>query len=100
MNLFRFSALSVLLLSVSACFKERRSDKAGEKMQQFVMDISSYARGIDPSFIIIPLNGPELFFNGTYSLDSERLDMFEELVKNCLSSSPTALTQEEVRRLQ
>ena len=62
MKLFRFTALALLLLSVLSCFKERRSDKAGEKMQQFVMDISSYARSIDPGFIIVPQNGPELAF--------------------------------------
>jgi cysteinyl-tRNA synthetase len=32
-------------------------------MQNFVKDISAYARGITPDFIIIPQNGPELAFN-------------------------------------
>lgn len=75
-------------------------------MQQFVMDISSYARSIDPGFIIVPQNGPELaftylspedgihegymgsisgfgieelFYNGSYTLDPEKLDMLDEL---------------------
>ncbi len=99
--------LLVVLLSTTGCYKERRSDKAGEKMQQFVQNISSYARNIDSDFIVIPQNGPELafnnlapgdglygeylkaisgfgieelFYNGAYSLEQERLDMLKELV--------------------
>lgn len=95
--------LSATLLS---CSKEKRSDKAAEKMQDFVINISNYAREIDPDFIIIPQNGielafnniepndglnskymmaingfgvEELFYNGTYSLDNERLSMLQQL---------------------
>ena len=35
------------------------------RMQEFVKDISSYARGIKSDFIIIPQNGIELAFNDT-----------------------------------
>lgn len=90
-----------------SCSKEKRSDKAGEKMQEFVISISNYARGLDSDFIVIPQNGTELafnyldpddglnssytlaidgfgieelFYNGTYSSDNERLSMLQELV--------------------
>lgn len=50
-------------LVFASCSKERRSNKAGEKMQQFVQDISAYAKGIKSNFFIIPQNGSELAFN-------------------------------------
>jgi cysteinyl-tRNA synthetase len=95
-----------LALIVSSCFKEKRSDAAAEKMQDFVVNISEYARGIDPDFIIIPQNGvelaynnlepsegfnpsymnaidglgvEELFYNGNYAEDRERLPLLQEL---------------------
>lgn len=103
--------LSILisLLLLFSCSKEKSSDKAGEKMQDFVIGISNYARGFDSDFIVIPQNGPELafnyldpndglnasynsaidgfgieelFYNGTYSPDNERLSMLQELVKS------------------
>lgn len=75
-------------------------------MQDFVIDISNYARGYDSDFIIIPQNAielafnnidpndglnsaymsaingigvEELFYNGNYSLDNERLSMLQQL---------------------
>lgn len=75
-------------------------------MQDFVINISNYAREYDPDFIIIPQNGielafnnadqndglnapylssingigvEELFYNGDYSLDNERLSMLQQL---------------------
>lgn len=48
---------------LTSCFRERRSNKAGKKMQQFVENISEYARAKDSDFLIIPQNGPELSFN-------------------------------------
>lgn len=95
--------ISLLLLG---CFKERRSDKAAVKMQEFVINISTYARTLDPDFIIIPQNGSELaymyaypeeefndlymnsidgfgveelFYNESYSVDNERLLMLRQL---------------------
>ena len=56
--LFFFSMLTVAFLPM----KESKTTKAGIKMQDFVIDISKYARSIDSSFIIIPQNGPELAF--------------------------------------
>lgn len=98
--------ISILTTTLFSCSKEKRSDKAAEKMQDFVINISNYARGYDSDFIIIPQNGielafnnidqndgqnstymsgingfgvEELFYNGTYSLDNERLSMLQQL---------------------
>ena len=46
-----------------SCRKEKRSDKAAEKMRRFVEDIANYARDYNSDFIIIPQNGVELAFN-------------------------------------
>jgi cysteinyl-tRNA synthetase len=98
--------LAALCLLLISCSKEKRSDKASEKMQDFVISISDYARGFDSDFIIIPQNGielafnnldqndglnasymnaidgfgvEELFYDGTYTPDQERLSLLEEL---------------------
>jgi len=76
-------------------------------MQEFVINLSNYAKEFDADFIVIPQNGPELafnyldpsdgengaymvaidglgieelFYNGTYSPDNERLSMLQKLV--------------------
>jgi len=76
-------------------------------MQEFVINLSNYAREFDSDFIVIPQNGPELafnyldpndgengsymvaidgfgieelFYNGTYSPDNEQLSMLQTLV--------------------
>ena len=56
--------LSSLLLVLVAFtnIKESKTMKAAVKMQDFVIDISKYARSIDSNFVIIPQNGPELAF--------------------------------------
>jgi len=96
----------IVSLFFSGCFKGKRSDKAAEKMQEFVINISEYARTYDADFIIIPQNGielafqhldpneglhseymsaidgfgvEELFYNGSYSTDPERLQMLQQL---------------------
>jgi len=56
------------LLLLPACSKERRSNRAGHKMQDFIVAISDYAKSKDPDFAIIPQNGAELLFT---NLDSE-----------------------------
>jgi cysteinyl-tRNA synthetase, unknown class len=95
-----------VLLSVS-CRKEKKTVEAAAEMQRFVMEISAYAKGIDPDFSIIPQNGEalcyleanpdldfataylnaidgigveEIFYNGNFSEDTYRLDMLRELV--------------------
>ncbi|MFH0865889.1 MAG: endo alpha-1,4 polygalactosaminidase [Bacteroidota bacterium] len=56
--------LLIFIVTVFAgCSKEKRSDKASVKMQEFVISISNYAKGIVPGFIIIPQNGIELAFS-------------------------------------
>lgn len=102
-----FPALLLLFwISLSGCFKERRSDRAALRMQELVVNISSFARMQDPDFIVIPQNGvelgfqgidpqdgfhdeylaaidgfgvEELFYNGEYAPDQERLNMLEKL---------------------
>lgn len=59
---FPFVLLLLVLIS-AGCSKEKRSNEAALKMQEFVIDISQYARGIDPDFIVIPQNGIELAYN-------------------------------------
>jgi len=59
----RYSLLfSIILLLFSSCFKQKRSDKASEKMREFVINISTYAKKYNPNFLIIPQNGLELVF--------------------------------------
>lgn len=54
-----------------SCSKEKRSNRAGHKMQDFIVEISDYAKQRDPDFAVIPQNGIELLFNN--------LDESEEL---------------------
>ena len=57
-------SLKILLIItlLFSCSKEKRSNNAGKKMQDFVVAISSYAKGINSNFAIIPQNGEELMF--------------------------------------
>ncbi|MBM3404238.1 MAG: hypothetical protein FJY10_05050 [Bacteroidetes bacterium] len=107
-SLWRFSILFIFLFFYASCSKEKRADIAAEKMCDFVSSISSYARQFDPDFIIIPQNGcelafnsqdpadgmngsyldaisafgiEELFYDGSLSVDQERLSMLCELRK-------------------
>lgn len=57
-----------------SCSKEKMSDRAGERMQDFVIEISQYARGIKPGFVIIPQNGELLAFTGLDSANGLRAD--------------------------
>lgn len=54
--------LMVLSVSLMGC-KKHREKKAGEKMQEFVIEIGAYARAANSNFILIPQNGIEVFFN-------------------------------------
>lgn len=60
MNKLIFISFTVLFLV--SC-KERKTRKAGERMQDFIVEISDYARSYDTDFILIPQNGCELLFN-------------------------------------
>ncbi len=55
--------ITLIALTSFSCSKEKRSNNAGKKMQEFVINISKYARSFDADFIIIPQNGPELVYN-------------------------------------
>jgi cysteinyl-tRNA synthetase, unknown class len=59
----------LILLALSGCHKEKTAPAPNDlfqevnyrnEMRQFVIGISTYARGIDQNFIIIPQNGQEL----------------------------------------
>ncbi len=68
------SLISLLLVDEFSSQKESKTAKAAEKMQEFVIGISKYARSIDSNFVIIPQNGPELAFdklntNGNFRSD-------------------------------
>lgn len=93
------------ILFLISC-KEKKTVKAGVKMQDFIIAISEYARAQDPDFILIPQNGEEilfedidpekgvntrliqaidgygveeLFYNGDYAPDDYRLGMLRKV---------------------
>jgi cysteinyl-tRNA synthetase len=111
--------LILSLFALISCSKQKLSDRAGLKMQEFVENISSYAKSLKSGFIIIPQNGPELafkeldydngfdnsyinaidgigieelFYNGTYSPDEYRI----KLVKK-IASRKTILVSEYIK---
>jgi cysteinyl-tRNA synthetase, unknown class len=61
MNKLIIILLAFILIS---CSKEKKTDEAASKMQEFVINISTYSRSFDPDFIIIPQNGIDLAFQG------------------------------------
>lgn len=50
----------VFSLLFSNCSKEKKAERKAPKMKEFVIEISKYAKGINPNFAIIPQNGVEL----------------------------------------
>lgn len=95
-----------LALLFIACRKEEKTVQAAAEMQQFVIDLSGYAKNLDSTFIIVPQNGEalaylqanpdlslntnylnaidgfgveEIFYNGKKAIDTYRLDMLREL---------------------
>jgi cysteinyl-tRNA synthetase len=94
------------LFLITACQKEKKSTEAAVKMQDFVIELSDYAKSIDSDFLIIPQNGEalcyqnanpesefradylgaidgigveEIFYNGELSIDTYRLSMLQQL---------------------
>ena len=56
---------ALVAIALAGCNKDEKTDRDAARMQQFVIQISDYARGVKPGFIVIPQNGPELAFNAT-----------------------------------
>ena len=54
---------------MASCSKEPQEDIAVQRVQQFVENISNYAKSQKPGFLIIPQNGVELAFNNTDTSD-------------------------------
>lgn len=70
-SIIPFLTISILL---GACGKEKRSTNAGIKMQEFIIELSNYSRGLKSDFILIPQNGEELLFkniDGEEALDDD-----------------------------
>ncbi len=63
-----FPIIFLTLILITSCSKEKKSNKAGLKMQDFVINISKYMRSFNSNFIVIPQNGAELAFT---NLDQE-----------------------------
>ncbi|MGV3631598.1 MAG: endo alpha-1,4 polygalactosaminidase [Bacteroidota bacterium] len=64
--------LFAFILLLAACSKDRRSNRAGHKMQDFIVELSEFARAQKPGFALIPQNGAELLFRNLD--DTEELD--------------------------
>lgn len=65
-RVFTMVFVACLFFGMVSCGDEdEKMDENAARMQAFVADISSYARGLHSGFIIIPQNGPELIFNNT-----------------------------------
>ena len=98
----------IFILATVAC-KKKKTLNAAQEMQKFVRSISNYAHSQNPNFIIIPQNGSELafidaependlnydylncinglgieelFYNGSSSEDSYRLDQLIKIPKD------------------
>lgn len=96
----------IICLLTFSCNSENNEQYAAEKMQQFVSNISNYAKSLKSDFIIIPQNGIELiynntnpdngihttyinaidglgvealFYNGTFNPDSHRISMLQQI---------------------
>lgn len=80
------------------CAKEKRSEKASLKMQEFVINISNYAKGINPNFIIIPQNGLELAFNNiepSEGLNTSYLSAIDGVGVEALFYEETLMAEDE-----
>lgn len=75
----RGALLVVIVLLGFSCSKEKQSLEAGARMQDFVVSISRYAKGIKPGFIIIPQNGCELGYTHMDSAAGLRMDYLDAI---------------------
>ena len=76
LHILNISVISILLFS---CNKEEKIEKAAIEMQAFVGEISAYAKGLNPGFVIIPQNGIQLAFNNTKSENGINLNYLEAI---------------------
>jgi len=94
----------VILLAFTSCFKEKRSNNAAIKMQDFVIELSNYARSIDSDFIVIPQNGIELIFTETdmeTGLNMTYLDAIDGLgVEELFYDGSLAVDEERLKMLR
>lgn len=68
----------LIALSGFSC-KEKKTEKAGVKMQDFIISISNYARAQDPDFILIPQNGEEVLFEDVDPEKGLRTDLIQAI---------------------
>ena len=65
----KFAKIALIFAVLGILFSCRSNDidtdENAERMQIFIEEISAYAKGLKPGFIIIPQNGSELAFNYT-----------------------------------
>lgn len=73
----KIALVAGMFIVLVSCSKEKMSTKAGGRMQDLVIAISKYARGLKPGFIIIPQNGCELAYNGMDSTGGLRADYLD-----------------------
>ena len=105
----KYLILTIWSLIFYGCSENANDEEAAKRMQNFVINISKYARQIKPGFIVIPQNGielafnkinleegeniiymgsvngfgiEELFYSGIYAVDNERLIMARQLKKS------------------
>ncbi|MCE3294436.1 MAG: hypothetical protein K0R65_150 [Crocinitomicaceae bacterium] len=57
------------ILVLAACSRERRSKRAGHRMQDFIIELSEFAKAQKPGFAIIPQNGTELLFRNLDNME-------------------------------
>ena len=128
-----FICLMLLMFIFTGCAgdddeEDLEVDENAIKMQQFIEDISLYAKKINPNFIIIPQNGSELAFedtdidagilksyinaidgigieelfynsDGIKEIDDERLEMLQELKKHVEKIMVADYVKTEISRI-
>ena len=82
----------------------KNTDEYAARMQSFVEKISSYARDLNPDFIIIPQNGEELAFNNTEPADgvkSSYVDAIDGIgIEELFYDGPLRVDKDRLKMLQ
>ena len=106
MKTFLYLVFIAAFATLTSCKKDEKRKENAERMQDFIIELSTYAKGFNSSFAIIPQNGiqlsyyqaePEnplrqdymdaidgygmegLFYNGKYNPDTYRINMVTDL---------------------